>query len=59
MKQSVQTLEGKQVPLFALAAILRVRISVNTGVYVSFRVVAYTLRKTHFVIFDKNLNLFA
>ena len=30
----------------------------NTGVYVSFRIVAYTLRKTHFVIFDKNLNLF-
>lgn len=37
MEQSVKTLEGKQVPSFALAAILGVRISVNTGVYASFR----------------------
>lgn len=47
MEQSVQTLEGKQVPLFALAAILRVRISVNMGVYVSFRT---GLKYTHYYI---------
>jgi len=36
--------EGKQ---FALAAIMRVRISVNTGVYVSFRT---GLKYTHYYI---------